>query len=91
MGCCAFALVLAGAPRLATLVWWFVQPARMGATFSGWLLPLLGIVFLPWTTLMYIIVFPGGLTLVNWVFLGLALAVDIGSYGSGYRANSQRG
>lgn len=90
MGCCAFALVMTGAPRLAMLFWWFAQPARFNATFDSFLWPLLGVVFLPWTALMYVIVYPGGLTLVNWVFLGLALLLDIGSYGGGYRARSQQ-
>jgi hypothetical protein len=83
-GCCLFALMLAGAPRLAFVLWWFVQPGRMSVTFSGsWFWPLLGVLFLPWTALMYVIVYPGGLSFINWVFLALALAVDIGSYGGG--------
>jgi len=90
MGCCAFALVLAGAPRLALLFWWFTQPGRFNATFETWLWPLVGVVFLPWTALMYVFVYPGGISLINWVFLGLALLVDIGSYGGGYRARSSR-
>jgi hypothetical protein len=89
MGCCLFASVLAGAPRLAFLLWWLVQPARIDKTFSSmpggfaWLWAGLGVLFLPWTTIMYVFVYPGGLSFVNWVFLGLALAVDIGSYGGG--------
>jgi len=90
MGCCAFALVLAGAPRLAMLVWWFVQPARFDATFTTWLWPVVGVIFLPWTALMYVFVYPGGISVVNWVFLGLALLIDIGSYGGGYRARSSQ-
>jgi hypothetical protein len=81
---------LAGAPRLAFVLWWLVQPTRFNVTFDTILLPLLGVVFLPWTALMYVIVFPDGISVVNWIFLGLALAVDIGSYGGGYRANSAR-
>jgi len=90
MGCCAFALVLAGAPRLAVLLWWFLQPARFSLTFPNLIWPILGVLVLPWTTLMYVIVFPGGLSIINWVFLGLALVVDIGSYGGGARARSSR-
>lgn len=91
MGCCAFALVLAGAPRLAFLVWWLFQPLRITQTFSNMLVAILGVLFVPWTTLMYVFVYPGGLSVVNWIFLGLALAVDLGSYGGGYRARGQRG
>jgi len=91
MGCCAFALVLAGAPRLAFLLWWLLAPTRINATFDSLLIAILGVVFLPWTALMYVVVLPGGLSVVNWIFLGLALVVDIGSYGSGYTANGRRG
>jgi len=90
MGCCAFALVLTGAPRLALLFWWFTQPGRFSATFDSFLWPLLGVVFLPWTALMYVFVYPGGISLINWVFLALALVVDLGAYGGGYKARSNR-
>lgn len=95
MGCCLFAAVLAGAPRLANVIWWLFRPAYWFAGFSGWpivwwLWPTLGIAFLPWTTLMYVIVYPNGLSLINWVFLGLAFAVDIASYGSGEKGRRDR-
>ena len=40
---------------------------------------------------MYVIVYPGGLSFINWVFLGLAFAVDIASYGGGEYGRRQRG
>ena len=86
MGCCLFASVLAGAPRLAMLLWWVFQPYRMNATFHGWFWPLIGLVFLPWTTLAYIIVFPAGINGLDWVWLGLALALDLSAYGGGARS-----
>jgi len=88
MGCCAFALVLAGAPRLAFVLWWLLQPTRFSVTFDTILWPLLGVLFLPWTALMYVVVAPGGISVVNWIFLGLALVLDIGSYGGGYRSRT---
>ncbi len=95
MGCCIFTLVLFGASRLADVLWWIVQPNRWSLTFSAfpgayWIWPFLGIIFLPWTTLMYVIVYPGGIIFINLIFLVLAFIVDIGSYGSGYRANAAR-
>ncbi len=95
MGCCVFTLVLFGMSRLANVVWWLFRPAYWFAGFSGWpiiwwLWPMVGILFLPWTTLMYMIVYPSGISLINWLFLGLALAADIGSYGGGWRANASR-
>jgi hypothetical protein len=90
MGCCLFATILAGAPRLALVFWWIFQPVRLNATFPNFIWRLLGILFIPWTTLMYVIVFPSGINGFDWVWLGLAVAIDIGSYGGGYRARSQR-
>jgi hypothetical protein len=83
MGCCLFATVLAGAPRLAFLLWWLFQPVRIDATFETWFWPVLGVLFAPWTTLMYVIVFPAGINGFDWVWLGLAVVIDIASYAGG--------
>jgi len=91
MGCCLFASVLAGAPRLAFLLWWLFLPARINLAFDTWIWPLLGVIFLPWTALMYVFVYPGGLSVINWIFLGLALAIDIGSYGGGAYSRRTQG
>jgi hypothetical protein len=86
MGCCLFASVLAGAPRLALVLWWVFQPLRINATFSGFIWPLLGILFLPWTTLVYVMVYPHGINGLDWLWLGLAFMVDLGAYGGGARS-----
>jgi len=95
MGCCLFALILSGAPRLASVIWWLFRPVYWTAAFRDWpvvwwLWPTLGIVFLPWTTLMYAFVYPDGLSLFNWIFLGLALVLDIGTYGGDYKARQKQ-
>lgn len=90
MGCCLFAVMLAGAPRLAFVLWWIFQPVRFNATFSSFIWPILGVVIIPWTTLMYVIVAPGGITGFDWLWLGLALAIDIGTYGGGLRSRSSQ-
>ncbi len=91
MGCCLFAVLLAGAPRLAFIIWWIFDQARMMVTFKGnWFLPLLGLIFVPWTTVMYVIVYPGGINGFDWVWLGLALAVDIGTYVGNGRARQMQ-
>jgi hypothetical protein len=90
MGCCLFAIILAGAPRFALLVWYLFQPLRVQAGFPNWFVPLAGFLFLPWTTLMYVFVYPGGLNWFDWVLLILALLVDLSSYGGGARARQMR-
>jgi len=90
MGCCLFAIMLAGAPRLAFLLWWIVQPLRMQTTFTTFIWPLIGVIFLPWTTIMYVLVYPAGINGFDYLWLGLALLVDIGTYVGNARAKRDR-
>ena len=54
---CLFALFGGLFPRVALLVLWIAWPALVGAAFNTFLLPLLGIIFLPFATLIYVIVY----------------------------------
>lgn len=88
--CCFLTTLLLFGPRLAILVWWLIRPIYFQTAFQTWILPLLGLIFLPWTLMMYLIVYPGGIIGFDWVWLALGLAADIFSYtGSGY-ANKDR-
>ncbi len=88
--CCFFtALVLFG-PRLAILVWWLLQPLRWQAAFETWFWPFFGFIFVPWTTLMYVLVASGGIVGFDWIWLGLGLLADIASYGGGGWGNRSR-
>ena len=51
--CCFLIALFAVGPRLAFLVYWLIQPAYVQGVFNTWIWPLLGLIFLPWTTLMY--------------------------------------
>ncbi len=84
MCCLLSALVVVGARGVLFLVWLF-QPVRFNAAFAGFsfLVPLLGFLFLPWTTLMYVLVAPSGVDTVDAIGLVLALVLDIGSYAAG--------
>jgi uncharacterized BrkB/YihY/UPF0761 family membrane protein len=86
--CCAFLSLLLFGPRVVGAFWWLFQPAMWEATFRNWMnpwwiWPMLGIIFVPWTTLMYVIVAPGGLNLWDWIFIGIAVVADVASYGGG--------
>jgi hypothetical protein len=91
MCCFITSLVLLG-PRFATLVWWLINPVRFNLAFSNFILPLLGLIFLPWTTLMYLIVWSPitGVVGFDWVWLGLAVVADVVSYGGGAYGNRER-
>lgn len=90
MGCCLFAIILAGAPRFALAIWWLFQTRYVNAAFSNLLFAILGFLFLPWTTLMWVFVYPGGISMVNWIFLGIAFLIDMGTYFGGGREGQRR-
>jgi hypothetical protein len=89
---CLFAIFAGIFPRLASMFIWLARPTLFAAAFGGsWLLPLLGIVFLPMTTLMYVLLWsPVGLTGFDWFWLVLALFLDLGGIASSGWANRDR-
>jgi hypothetical protein len=54
---CLFALMAGVFPRLALFIVWVARPARIDAAFDTFLLPLLGIIFLPFATLVYVLLY----------------------------------
>jgi len=80
---CLLLLSLLLGPRVIAVIWWLVDQVRWAATFDNILLPIVGILIVPWTTIMYVLVAPQGLDLVDWLFLGLALLADIGGFAGG--------
>lgn len=82
--CCWLLIGWAFAPRIALVLMWLLTD-RISQAFGGILLPLLGFFILPWTTLMYTLVSPGGLGLIDIVILVIAVAADLGAYGGGAR------
>jgi hypothetical protein len=89
--CCAIAVLGLLGPRALILFWWLIDPNRWSLVFDGFLLPALGFVFLPWTTIAYVLFWTvGGLDLIGWVFVALAFFVDIATYGGGAYGNRER-
>jgi hypothetical protein len=88
--CCFFTTLLLLGPRAAILTWWLINPLRWQATFDSFIWPLLGFIFVPWTTLMYVIIAPGGVVGFDWIWLGLAVLADIGMYAGGGYGNRDR-
>jgi hypothetical protein len=88
---CCFVLVLGFlGPRIAFL-WVWLATNRVDLAFSGgfWL-PLLGMIFLPWTALAYVAAWAplGGVSTLGWCIVGLGFLLDIASYSS--RSAQQR-
>ena len=71
-------------PRLVLLVGWSNDPQYWGQTlFGGPLLFIGGWLLLPCTTLVYGIASVNGMSLLNWIFLAMALLIDLGTWGVG--------
>jgi len=83
------ALVLVG-PRGAILVWWLLQQSRWELAFNSFFWPLIGFLVAPWTTLMYVVVFPGGVDGFDWVWMAFAIAGDLIAWASGGYTNRAR-
>lgn len=88
--CCLWTTLVLLGPRAGILIWWLSSPLRWQATFTSFIWPLLGFLFLPWTTLMYVLVAPAGVLGLDWVWLGLAVIADIGMHAGGAYGNRER-
>lgn len=85
--CCLFgSLVLVG-PRFAILVWWIIDQARWQLAFDNFLIAFVGFFVAPWTTMMYVVVFRGGVTGFDWIILGIGILADAGSWMGGGRSS----
>lgn len=91
MGCCLVAALLAIGPRFALFLTW-IFTNLVSRAFDGFLLPLVGVIFLPWTTLFYVFAYApvDGVSGIGWFFVALGFFFDISSYAGGGRARKQR-
>jgi hypothetical protein len=88
--CCAFLVLVFLGPRFFGALWWLIQPLRWQEAFNNlfsgnlwWVWAIAGLIFLPWTSIMYVIVAPGGVTGWDWLWLGLGLFGDLAWYSGG--------
>ena len=87
---CLFALMAGIFPRLGVFIVWVARPERVDAAFSSWIWPLLGIIFLPFTTLIYLLLWqPGGLHGFDWFWIGLAALFDIAHWAASATQRNQ--
>jgi hypothetical protein len=89
--CCLVGGAAIIGPRFAILIWW-IFGNKVELAFDSWVWPLLGIVFLPWTTLAYLIAWqPGGIDGNLDILLVLAgVALDILTYMHRFAAKAVR-
>ncbi len=89
---CLFALLAGVFPRIAFAVYWIARPGVVDAVYGSFIWPVLGLIFLPFTTLMYTILWaPGvGLSGWDWLWVGIALLLDLGHYGASAYVNRDK-
>jgi hypothetical protein len=75
---CLLAWAIALAPRVVLILAWIFS-SRWDVVWQGnWFWPLLGIIFLPYTTVMYVLAWsPGGIQGWEWMWIGLGVLLDI--------------
>lgn len=84
--CCFFLVLMFLGPRVGILVFWLFPYGQelMKMAFENWFWPVVGLIFMPWTTLMYTIVYgANGMVGFDWVWVGLGVVADIASYSGG--------
>ena len=80
---CLFLLIAAFSPRLALILTWIFTPWVDRAT-GAVIWPLLGLLFLPITTLLYVILWNTngyGVDGWEWILVALGVVADLASYG----------
>jgi hypothetical protein len=81
--------------RIALLTMWISRPVAWNVAFSTAIVPCLGFLFLPFTTMVYAwLMMPGtngvtGIQGTDWLWLGLAFFSDVASIASAGYANRQ--
>jgi hypothetical protein len=89
--CCALTVLIFLGPRAAIIAWWLIDLAldmgRWQAAFGSFIWPVLGFIFLPWTTLAYVFTIQGGIGALDLILLIIAIAADVTSYAGGAYGN----
>ena len=78
--------------RIMLLFAWIARPALMNAAFGSFIIPCLGFLFLPFTTLMYVFLIQGvgAIQGLDWLWLFLAVILDLASVAGAGAANRNR-
>lgn len=88
---CFVLLIGAFAPRLALVLMALFNNEITRAFDGSWVIPFVGWIFLPYTTLVYVLVhwWQGEVVGFTWFFVALAFLSDIASYFGSYSRRSE--
>ena len=82
--CCMLTSLFFLGPRIAILVWWLVDQVRFEMAFDSFWVAFVGWLLLPWTTIFYVLVAPGGVTGFDWVWIVIGVLIDVSMYTGGF-------
>jgi len=84
---CLLAIFAGFFPRIALVCLW-IFTNDVDRAYDSFIVPLLGLIFLPLTTLVYALAWSpgGGVEGIEWLWVALALVLDLSAYGGGARA-----
>jgi hypothetical protein len=84
---CLLAIFAGFFPRIALVCLW-IFTNDVDRAYDSFIVPLLGLIFLPLTTLVYALAWSpvGGVEGIEWLWVGIALVLDLSAYGGGARA-----
>jgi hypothetical protein len=77
-------------PRLVLLVAWSNDQAYWNSLLGSQVWLLGGFIFFPWTTLIYGLAEPNGLSILNIIFLAFGVLIDLGTWGVGFFASREQ-
>ena len=84
--CCSVLVIYFLGPRLGLLIFWLLPSGRnlFNLAFQSLITPILGLIFLPWTTIAWTI-FHGanGIVGIDWMWIVIGLIADIVAYTGG--------
>ena len=85
MPCCLLLAILLLSPRIVLVLLFFFSTYLDRAFHHQWLLPILGFIFLPLTTIVYAWEVNNHMPLqgINLVFIVIAVVIDVGAHGGG--------
>lgn len=88
---CLIALLAAFAPRVTLVILWIFTDL-VDRAYSGFLIPLLGLLVLPYTTLFYVLAYApvAGVDGWGWFFVGIGFLFDVGNWAAGGRSGRRR-
>jgi hypothetical protein len=88
---CLLLLLASFAPRVVLVLLWIFSNL-VDRAFSGFLIPLLGLIFFPYTTLFYVLSWSpvGGVTGWGWFFVACGFVCDVGHWAGSSYSGRQR-